>query len=159
MSPYRVHVRIGESWRELPAGSIRTHELKVALGIDPARRLRLEEPGDPRLLLDDETIELYPGMAFGDVEWLRYVPSSKHKSVPTQGVKGTICPEDVDLGRAQELLEASVPDTGRKRWATDGDRFFAAHPDGAGGWHGWPEPVERVPVEILRAWRAAGKVS
>jgi hypothetical protein len=156
MSSYHVHVRIGEHWHELDARPIRADELKAALGIDPSRRLRLEEPGDPRLLLDDEVIEVRAGMAFTDVEWLLYVPSVKHKPVPSRGVKGDICPEDVDLDRAQELLEASVPDTGRKRWATDGERFFAAHPDGVGGWHGWPEPLERVPVAILRGWQADG---
>lgn len=151
-----MQVRVGEQWHELNAGSIRTDELKAALGVDPVRRLQLEEPGDPRLLGDDELIELHAGMSFSAVEWLRYVPSPKHKSLPSRGVKGEMCPDDVDLERAQNLLEASLPGTGRKRWATDGERFFAAHPDGVGGWHGWPEPLERVPVAILRVWRAAG---
>ncbi len=156
MASYRVHVRVGEQWRELAAGAVRVDELKAAVGVDATRRLRLDEPGEPRLLDDDEVIELHGGMAFSDVEWLRYVASVKHKREPSRGVKGSLCPDDVDAARAQELLESSVPDSGRKRWATDGERFFAAHPDGIGGWHGWPEPIERVPVAILRRWRADG---
>jgi hypothetical protein len=159
MSPYRIQVRVGDEWHELDAGPIRAEELKSALGMDPSRRLRLDEPGGPRLLDDDEILELFAGMAFSSVEWLRYRRSLKHKREPSHGVKGSICPDDVDTDRAQELLEASVPGPGRKRWATDGERFFAAHPDNAGGWHGWPEPVERVPVPILRRWRADGTLT
>lgn len=159
MSSYRIHIRAGEHWHELAAGTIRADELKAALGIDAARRLRLDGPGEPRLLSDDETVELRAEMAFSDVEWLRYVRSLKHKREPSRGIKGSICPDDLDADHAQELLESSIPDSGRKRWATDGERFFAAHPDGVGGWHGWPEPLERVPVAILRRWRADGPLT
>lgn len=159
MSSYHFHVRLGDQWYELEAGQTRADDLKAALGIDPTRRLRLDGPGEQRLLDDAETVELYPGMVFSHVEWLRYARSLKHKREPSRGVKGSICPEDLDEDRAQHLLESSVPDDGRKRWATDGERFFAAHPDNAGGWHGWPEPIERVPVAILRRWQADGTLT
>lgn len=159
MATYPIHVRLEEAWHELSSGTIRADDLKAALGVDQARRLRLDGPGKPRLLADDETIELRAGMVFSHVEWLRYVPSLKHKPLPSRGSKGELCPDDVSADQAQQLLEASVPGPGRKRWATDGERFFAAHPDNAGGWHGWPEPVERVPVAVLRFWRADGTLT
>ena len=156
MPSYRIQIRRRDAWHEVDAGPVRVDELKLVLEIAVERRLRLDEPGEPRLLNDDEIIELHAGMAFSDVEWLRYVASPKHKPVPSRGVKGNLCPADIDADRAQELLDSSVRGADRKRWATDGERFYAAHPDNAGGWHGWPEPLERVPAAILRSWRADG---
>ena len=64
VSSHRVHIRFGDQWHEFDAKPIRANELKAALGVDSVRRLRLEKPGDPRLLHDDELVELHAGMTF-----------------------------------------------------------------------------------------------
>ncbi len=152
-----VDVAINGQRRSVTRGTVTVAALKKALGVEPGRRLQ-EDAASPQLFADDDVVDVRAGMAFSDHEWLRYVPSPKHKSKPSRGVKGSICPKDVDLATAQSLLDASVPD-GRKRWSTDGERFFVAHSDGVGGWHGWPEPIERVPSKILRSWQASWRLS
>jgi hypothetical protein len=88
---------------------------------------------------------------------LRYVPSDKHKRTPTRGVKGRICPPHVD---AQALIDESEthPAMPGKRFATDGERCYAAHPDARGGWHGWPCSRQEVPEQLWRSWIKTGKL-
>src|ERR1700743_939841 len=88
---------------------------------------------------------------------LRYVPSDKHKRVPARGIQGRICPPDVD---AQALLSDSETHQSRpgKRYATDGERCYAAHHDGQGGWHGWPCLRQEGPEPLWRNWIKAGKL-
>jgi hypothetical protein len=107
-----------------------------------------------------------------------YRGSKKHKNRPAEGRKGTICPEwthltsSGNLGndpfdhrwsqtRAAELFDASVydPEGSGKRYATSRGIAFVAQATGDGSWHGYPEPWNKVPVELVNKWRSERVVS
>jgi hypothetical protein len=147
--------------RSVPPGKRTVSGLLAELGIDSQsfRLQRTSKAGRTTESIDDaETIELRGGEVFRLVERRKYRPSPKHKPVPSRGVKGAICPPGVD---AQKLLDESVthPSRPHKRYATDGTHCYAAHPDGTGGWHGWPCPRVQVPEQIWRIWLKEGKLS
>lgn len=93
-----------------------------------------------------------------------YQPSPRHKEPWQPGARGSLCPRDVD-GAA--LFAISVPDPNRpgKRYATDGERAFCAHPDNVvrsdGGmtWHGFPYDWRRVPLSVQRQWVQEQRIS
>jgi hypothetical protein len=81
-----------------------------------------------------------------------YEGNPKHKAPWQPGRKGSLCPPDVSLERARELLQASVLD-GRKRYAVDGGRAFCAqqHDAEKNRWHGYPIAWREVPGAVVHA--------
>ena len=93
-----------------------------------------------------------------------YRGSLKHKSRPSRGRKGTICPEwthdgsSGSLGNdpyafewqgtpAVELLNGALIDPeSQRRFATRNGIAFEAKPTADGTWHGFPVPWEDVPA-------------
>ena len=106
-----------------------------------------------------------------------YRGHDKHKNRPTQGVKGTRCPEwthrvgeksvgvdmhahDWALTRAKELLDTSVVDLASRRRYTTGDGIaFEIKPSGDGTFHGYPVPWNDVPAWLQGQWRKEGRVT
>ncbi len=105
-----------------------------------------------------------------------YRGSSKHKNLPAQGMKGTICPEwthattsgrlQVDMQqhawhqtKAQQMFAAALVDPEGRRFATDRGVAFEAKDTKDGTWHGFPIPWEDVPVDILDEFKAIGAVT
>jgi hypothetical protein len=94
---------------------------------------------------------------------IAYQGISKHKEPWQRGRRGSQCPRDVD---ASALLTASIvhPRNTRRRYATDGARFFEARPSGvqnAAGddlWHGHPCDIATVPSAIQKRWAAQGLI-
>ena len=95
----------------------------------------------------------------GDVG-LKYSSNPKHKEPWQRGRKGTLCPA-WSHALAQELLDKSEvhPDGNKKsRYATRQGLAFEAHPDGVGGWHGYPVGWHEVPPSIYSQWLKGGMV-
>lgn len=107
-----------------------------------------------------------------------YRGSEKHKDRPTEGVKGTLCPEwahDTPAGGydhdpfqhnwaetiAHQLFKCAVKDpSGRqRRYATLHGIAFEAKPTADGSWHGYPIPWRSVPLAITNEWKKQGKVT
>lgn len=119
------------------------------------------------------TAHACPAPAIHDV----YRGHDKHKSRPTQGVKGTRCPEwthvaeGISVGndmfahawqltRAQELLDTCVTDVrSRRRLTTGGGVAFEVKATNDGTFHGYPVPWDKVPSWLQRHWRGEGRVS
>ncbi len=131
----------------------------VELDLDPElRRLGMSRTGDLAVLQPEAQMRVTTGDEFRALPLLVYVPSDKHKSMPTGGVKGTICPPGVD---AQAMLDesATLPSRPGKRFSTDGKHCYAAHEDARGGWHGWPCTRQEVPELLRRRWITDGKLT
>lgn len=93
-----------------------------------------------------------------------YRGSPKHKNRPSQGRKGTLCPEWTHVAGvqsfngephpwsvtvAQALFATSTHGVDGRRYATARGIAFEAKPTGDGTWHGFPVPWESVPPAIL----------
>ncbi len=78
-----------------------------------------------------------------------YQGNRKHKEPWQPGRRGTLCPPDIDLARAQQLLERSV-EHGSARYAADDGRGFCARDDHAGHWHGYPVGWQQVPHQVVK---------
>jgi hypothetical protein len=144
---------------QVGAGLRLVRELMADLGLDPEQgRLGTLRAGDLAALQPEARLSVTNGDKFRALSLLVYVPSDKHKSIPTGGVKGTICPPGVD---AQALLDASETHPSRpgKRFSTDGEHCYAAHEDARGGWHGWPCTRQEVPEQLWRRWIRDGKLT
>lgn len=95
----------------------------------------------------------------------------KHKSRPSEGAKGTLCPEWTHLAlgarlesdpfkhdwlktEAHQLFSIAVPHPGgeERRYATKNGIAFEAKPTNDGTWHGYPIPWKSVPIEIMNVW-------
>ena len=92
-----------------------------------------------------------------DSSRLRYQPNRKHKEPWQPGRRGSLCPRDIGLGRARQMLQDSIAD-GRQRYAVDGGRPFEGHDDGTGAWHGYPVGWVEVPADVLNQFRGLGLV-
>ncbi len=103
-----------------------------------------------------------------------YRGSPKHKDRPSQGRKGTLCPEWTHVTGvqgfngephpwsvtvAQALFAAATHGVDGRRYATARGIAFEAKPTGDGSWHGFPVPWESVPPAILGQWLSEGKVT
>lgn len=106
-----------------------------------------------------------------------YRGSQKHKNRPTEGLKGTLCPEWThatptggyrhdpyehrwDETEAHRLFERAVLGAnGRRRFATAAGIAFEAKPTEDGTWHGYPVPWESVPADIANKWIDEGVVT
>jgi hypothetical protein len=105
-----------------------------------------------------------------------YRGSLKHKSRPSRGRKGTICPEWTHSGPAGSLGndlhsfewqgtqaaalfdEALVDPESMRRFATRNGIAFEAKPTADGTWHGFPLPWEDVPAWMKDEWLDSGRV-
>lgn len=106
-----------------------------------------------------------------------YRGSPKHKNRPGVGRKGTLCPEwtheiaGISFGGdpsqhtwsqtvAHKLFSEGECDVGSgKRFATSRGMAFVAQPTADGTWHGYPEPWNRIPDEIMSDWLSRGLVT
>ena len=91
---------------------------------------------------------------------LVYEGNPKHKAPWQSGRKGSLCPPDISLQRAQALLHESVVE-GRKRYAVDKGRAFCAqqHDAAKNRWHGYPASWKEVSVAIRRQLMENGLVT
>jgi len=89
---------------------------------------------------------------------MQYESNAKHTEPWQQGRKGSMCPKSITSDRAQELLNESVQEGG-KRYATDGERAYCAQEHRDGFWHGYPVGWREVPVKVRRKFETDGKVS
>lgn len=89
-----------------------------------------------------------------------YEGNPKHKAPWQPGRKGSLCPKDVELARARELLQSSLPE-GKQRYAVDQGRAFCAqqHDPAKNRWHGYPIPWREVPASVRRRLRESGAVN
>lgn len=76
-----------------------------------------------------------------------YEPNDKHKKPWQRGKRGSLCPPDIDLETAGEMLDGSVVE-GRKRFASDGTGAYCAQEHLEGRWHGYPVGWEEVPPGV-----------
>jgi filamentous hemagglutinin len=88
---------------------------------------------------------------------LHYAPNPKHKEPWQPGRKGSLCPKDITLKRAKELLDASFLHK-QQRYAVDSGRAFIGKPDNLGRWHGYPVGWVEVPESLRRKFEKAGLV-
>jgi hypothetical protein len=88
-----------------------------------------------------------------------YEGNPKHKEPWQPGRKGSLCPKDVTLERARELLDSSV-ENGSARYAADKGRAFCArqHNRAKNRWHGYPVAWKEVPSDVRQELIAKGKV-
>jgi hypothetical protein len=92
---------------------------------------------------------------------LVYEGNAKHKAPWQAGRRGSLCPREVTVEQAQQLLNASIL-YGKKRYAVDnqGRPFCArAHEPARGRWHGYPVGWKEVPIEVQKTCREKGLVS
>lgn len=86
-----------------------------------------------------------------------YEGNQKHKAPWQSGRKGSLCPSDITIDRARELLQASMAD-GRKRYSVDKGRAFCAqqHDAAKNRWHGYPVGWKEVPAEVRQRLMESG---
>src|ERR1017187_5399202 len=89
-----------------------------------------------------------------------YEGNPKHKEPWQPGRKGSLCPKDVSVDRARELLQTSVEE-GKMRFAADKGRAFCAriHDSVKNRWHGYPVAWKDVPASVRAQLLAAGAVT
>ena len=94
-----------------------------------------------------------------------YVPNPRHKQPWQPGARGTLCPKGVD-GAALFQTATADPRNPAKRYNTDGERAYCAHPssrdvDGDHGivWHGFPINWRDVPAAVQHQWIEDGRLT
>ena len=89
-----------------------------------------------------------------------YEGSQKHKAPWQPGRKGSLCPADISVDRARQLLQTSILD-GKKRYAADKGRAFCArqHDAAKNRWHGYPVGWKEVPSAVRQQLMEAGAVT
>ncbi len=90
-------------------------------------------------------------------EGLRYESSRKHKEPWQSGRRGSLCPKDICLDRAKQMLKDSIAH-GRQRYAVDSGRPFAGQDNGSGVWHGYPVGWSEVPETVRNDFQKTGLV-
>ena len=93
-----------------------------------------------------------------DIKLPKYEGNPKHKHPWQPGRRGSLCPKEIGLERAQELLADSVK-MDALRFATQGGRAFCAREHGADLWHGYPVGWREVPPSIRSEWLRSGLIS
>ena len=78
-----------------------------------------------------------------------YEGNPKHKAPWQPGRKGSLCPPDINIDRARQLLQSSTLE-GRKRYGADKGRAFCAqqHDVAKDRWHGYPIGWRDVPAAV-----------
>jgi hypothetical protein len=151
-TPEVCSVRLDDETRTVVRGLRPVQELLAELGLDHQKDALGQQQADGiRAIADGADVVVAEGDEYVRLQLLRYTASNKHKATPTRGIKGNICPPNVD---GQALLERSETHPSRpgKRFATDGRHCYAAHQDARGGWHGWPCARQQVPEQVWRRW-------
>ncbi len=89
-----------------------------------------------------------------------YEGNPKHKAPWQPGRKGSLCPADVSIERARELLQSSVED-GKMRFGADKGRAFCAriHDTAKNRWHGYPVAWKEVPLPVRTQLLKTGAVA
>jgi hypothetical protein len=94
-----------------------------------------------------------------------YVPNPRHKQPWQPGARGTLCPKAVD-GAALFQAATADPDHPTKRYNTDGERAYCAHPSSGDVegeqeivWHGFPINWRDVPAMVQRQWIVDGRLA
>jgi hypothetical protein len=88
----------------------------------------------------------------------QYESNPKHREPWQPGRKGSVCPPELLLREAQELLRESSLQ-GHKRFATRGGRAYCAQEHAEGRWHGYPISWKEVPDFLRRQWTREGRVA
>ena len=81
---------------------------------------------------------------------MQYEGNPKHKEPWQRGRRGSLCPKEIDLKRAQTLLDQSEA-FGRKRFAAFEGRAYCAMEHLEGRWHGYPVGWSEVPPRVRNA--------
>lgn len=92
-----------------------------------------------------------------------YVSNPRHKQPWQPGARGTLCPSDVDGAKLFQSATAD-PKNPCKRYNTDGENAYCAHPDRKDlladvSWHGFPVNWREVPTSVQRQWIADGRLT
>lgn len=95
-----------------------------------------------------------------------YAANPRHKQPWQVGARGTLCPPDVD-GPALFESATTDPRSPGKRYNTDGERAYCAHPDIKNSpdttqvvtWHGFPVSWRDVPTTVQRQWITEGRIA
>ncbi len=89
-----------------------------------------------------------------------YEGNRKHKEPWQPGRKGSLCPRDITVDRAKELLQSSILDQ-NKRYGADGGRAFCAQEHNAtkGRWHGYPVGWKEVSVAVRQQLIERGELT
>jgi hypothetical protein len=89
-----------------------------------------------------------------------YEGNPKHKAPWQPGRKGSLCPTDVSVERARELLQSSFEE-GKMRFAADNGRAFSArlHDTAKNRWHGYPVAWKEVPAPVRTQLLKTGAVT
>lgn len=88
---------------------------------------------------------------------MHYEPNAKPKEPWQRGRRGSLCPTDVDLERAHQLLESSELVDG-SRYAVHDGRAYCAQGDDTHGWHGYPIGWKDTPETLRWKWLRAGRL-
>ena len=88
---------------------------------------------------------------------MKYEGNPKHKEPWQPGRQGSLCPAELDIDTAQELLYASQL-VGKKRFSVHKGRAFAAQEHRPEHWHGNPVAWMEVPQQLRATWLREGKV-
>jgi hypothetical protein len=152
-------IEIDGTTQPINRGRTTVAQLKADAGLDAQVQVAERKGPLEHCLLDDEEIVVSAETTLVAMDALVYAPSSKHKPMPSRGIKGTICPPDVDAQLL--LLKRSDRDLSRprKRWAWADGCAYCAHYDNVGSWHGWPVRLSEVPRAVWQGWLAAGRIS
>src|SRR6266498_794827 len=86
-----------------------------------------------------------------------YEGNPKHKEPWQLGRRGSLCPREITLAEAQELLNTSVA-IGSVRYATSNGKAFCAREHRTGMWHGYPVSWREVPALVRQNWEREGVV-
>lgn len=78
---------------------------------------------------------------------MKYEGNPKHKEPWQRGRRGSLCPKEIDLTLAQELLQQSEAADG-KRFAAYNGKAYCAMEHGEGVWHGYPVGWSEVPPKV-----------
>jgi hypothetical protein len=89
---------------------------------------------------------------------MQYEGNPKHKEPWQRGRRGSLCPKDIDLKRAQTLLDQSEA-FGRKRFAAFEGSAYCAMEHREGRWHGYPVGWSEVPPAVRSLMIEKGKVT
>lgn len=89
-----------------------------------------------------------------------YEGNPKHKKPWQPGRKGSLCPPDISLEHARNLLQLSIL-KGSKRYAVDKGRALCALQNDRrrDRWHGYPVGWVEVPAGVRQEFRKKGLVS
>lgn len=117
-----------------------------------AKRKKIEDQSTPLLLnLRRQAVE----------KGLLYEGNEKHKYPWQAGRRGSLCPTEVTVEMAQEILfERSVADGDKQRFGADSSgRAYCARSHREGRWHGYPVGWKEVPVKFQKALHYLGLVT